>query len=85
MWFKSILGRELQEGKQGLAFLAKNIFAHKPRYSQEPERIILGEYPEWKGTGPQRRCTIKKDELMYIPLLRTIECFLQSDTIRSEV
>ena len=40
---------ELQEGNQGLAFLS-----HKPWYSLEPEHIIPGEHPQWKGTGQSK-------------------------------
>ena len=46
---------------------------------------MFGEHLEWKGSGLHRKCTLKKDEMMYIPLLKTLECLLKSDTIRNEV
>ncbi len=50
---------------------------------RDPERIVLGEHPE-KGSGRLRRCTIKKHEMVYIPILKTLQCLLQSATIRTE-
>ncbi len=51
---------------------------------QDPERIVLGEHPEWKGSGRLRRCTIKKHEMVYIPILKTLQCLLQSAPLRTD-
>ena len=40
---------------------------------------------EWKGSGPKRKWILKRDEMMYIPMLETLECLLQSDTVRDQV
>ena len=33
----------------------------------------------WKGSGATRQLISKKDELMYIPILKTLESMLQCD------
>ena len=45
-------------------------------------RIVLGENREWKGAGSSRRSTVKKEEMMYVPLLDTLQSILShEDTI----
>ena len=38
-------------------------------------RIVLGENREWKGAGSSRRSTVKKEEMMYVPLLDTLHVY----------
>ena len=39
----------------------------------------------WKGRGNKRRCVSKKDEMVYIPLIDTIQSLLRRDSIIDEV
>lgn len=48
-------------------------------------RVTLGERRVWKGRGPKRQCVVKEDELMYIPVLETLQSLLQSDATMAEV
>lgn len=43
---------------------------------QEPERVVLGEHLNWMGAGAKRKSVMKKDEVMYIPLLKTLQSML---------
>ena len=52
---------------------------------QEPVRVLLGERRQWKGRGSKRRCVIKRDEVMYIPLLDTLQSLLNNESILAEV
>ena len=45
----------------------------------------LGERRVWKGSGAKRSCVTKGDEMMYIPILTTLQALLSNDTIYSEV
>ena len=47
--------------------------------------MTLGEKHDWIGSGSRRHYGIVKDEMMYTPLLKTIECLLQRDSIVDEV
>ena len=48
-------------------------------------RISLGERNVWKGRGSSRKLVVKKDEMYYVPLLKTLESLLQNETIIAEV
>ena len=39
----------------------------------------------WKGSGAKRRYVSKNDEMMYVPLLDTLQNILKSDDMISEV
>ena len=52
---------------------------------QEPRRIVLGEYITWKGEGPTRRSIRKQDEMMYVPILDTLQSLLRSEYLANEV
>lgn len=52
---------------------------------QEPIRVCLGERREWKGSGAKRRIVLKKDEMMYVPILHTLQSLLNHDSVYSEV
>ena len=54
-------------------------------YIQEPIRVCLGERRVWKGKGTKRKCVLKEDHFIYIPILETIQSLLRKDTILSEV
>ena len=54
-------------------------------FSQEPVSIALGERRVWKGRGHKRRCVVKKDSLVYIPLLHTLQSLLSNKGILAEV
>lgn len=52
---------------------------------QEPRRIVLGEYITWKGVGPTRRSVRKQEEMMYVPILDTLQSLLRCEYIADEV
>lgn len=54
-------------------------------YTQEPLRITLGEKRVWKGSGQKRRCVVKEDTFMYVPILQTLAILLQNKDLRSQV
>lgn len=39
----------------------------------------------WKGYGSKGRCISKEDNIMYVPILETIQCLLRNETVLSEV
>ncbi len=39
----------------------------------------------WKGCGPKRKYTLKRDEMIYVPLTQTLQQLLQSDFVRYQV
>ena len=39
----------------------------------------------WKGTGSKRRCVIRKDEMMYIQLLDSLQSLLRNEVVLTEV
>lgn len=47
--------------------------------------MLLGDHRSWKGTGSMRRSVVKKNEIMYVPLLKTLEDLLQCNDIVAEV
>ena len=47
--------------------------------------VPLGERRVWKGRGLKRRCVVKKDSLVYIPLLSTLQSLLRNNAILAEV
>lgn len=47
--------------------------------------MVLGEHQKWKGAGPTRRSTQKKDEMMYVPVLKTIQHLFKDDNFIAEV
>ena len=57
-------------------------FVHKMK---EPERVVLGEKQSWKGSGATRQLISKKNEFMYIPILKTLESMLQCDDTMAKV
>ena len=48
-------------------------------------RVILGERRVWKGHGSKRQCVTVEDDMMYIPILETLNVLLNSDAVFSEV
>lgn len=52
---------------------------------QEPVRVTLGERYVWKGSGAKRQYVSTSDEMMYIPLLDTLQSMLKSDDVIAEV
>ena len=47
--------------------------------------VPLGERRVWKESGLKRRCVVKKDSLVYIPLLSTLQSLLRNNAILAEV
>lgn len=45
----------------------------------------LGQRRCWRGVEPKRKCVMKSDEMMYIPVLETIQRLLNSNNIMMEV
>ena len=39
----------------------------------------------WKGFGSKRRCKSIRDEVMYVPVLETLQNMLKNQTVISEV
>ena len=37
------------------------------------------------GKGAKRRCITKEDDLFYIPILKTLQCLLNNETVLLEV
>jgi len=61
------------------------VSVHGFPFYQEPVSIPLGEQRVWKGRGLKRRCVVKKDSLVYIPLLNTLQSLLRNKAILAEV
>ena len=61
------------------------MFSLRLSFYQEPVSIPLGEHRVWKGRGPKRRCVVKQDRLVYIPLLNTLQSMLRNKAILAEV
>ena len=52
-------------------------------FSQEPEPVLLGIERQWTGSGKKRRYAEVREEMMYIPLLKTIQSFsYNTDVVR---
>ena len=47
--------------------------------------MTLGERRVWKGSGAKRRIVVKNDEMMYIPVLDTLQSLLRCESIYTEV
>ena len=47
--------------------------------------MSLGKERVWKGSGSKRRCVDRENEVMYIPILETLQSLLLSDSILAEV
>lgn len=47
--------------------------------------MLLGQCRKWKGSGPKRKCVIKDDAVMYVPILKTLQVQLQNQLVLSEV
>ena len=52
-------------------------------FSQEPEPVLLDIERQWTGSGKKRRYAEVQEEMMYIPLLKTIQSFsYNTDVVR---
>ena len=47
--------------------------------------VTLGQQHVWKGTGVKRKCILKDDDIIYIPVLKTLEGLFQNEAILSKV
>ena len=54
-------------------------------YSKEPTRIVLKETQQFRLAGRRRKVVIKKEEIMYIPLLETLQHLLNKTAVYEEV
>ena len=52
---------------------------------QEPVRKVLGYRPQPDKVLKDGSVKIKKDQMVYIPILKTIQRLLQNDRVLSEV
>ena len=52
---------------------------------QEPVSILLGTNWTTKGSGLRRRARKKKHEMIYVPILKTLEMLLQNKAFQQEV
>ncbi len=50
-------------------------------YFQEPHSVLLGTKKQWKGTGKKRGYTEVRDEMVYIPILETIQSLLKDPNV----
>ena len=53
--------------------------------SQEPRRIVLRETSTQRLCGRKRKVVVKKEEVMYIPLLETLQSLLNNTYFFEEV
>ena len=51
----------------------------------EPICVLLGERRVWKGTGSKQRCKSIEDNIIYIPLLDTLQSIFKNQAMLSEV
>ena len=54
-------------------------------FTQEPIRVQLGSEKVWVGAGPQSRYEEVKHEMVYVPILSTLEKLLQKEDILRQV
>lgn len=52
---------------------------------QEPKRIVLKKTSTQRLSGRFRKVVVKKEEILYIPLLETLACQLKNTTVFEEV
>lgn len=52
---------------------------------QEPTRIILKETRTQRLAGRKRKVVIKREEVMYVPLLETLQSLLNNKTVFEQV
>lgn len=52
---------------------------------KEPRRIVLKETRVHQRSGRKRKIVVKKEEMMYIPLLETLQGLLNNSSIMSQV
>ena len=52
---------------------------------QESKQVVLGQRLTMEGSGLRRRFVTKKECMVYIPILKTLEVLLNNDTVLSEV
>ena len=76
------LGLETQHGhlkyyKESLNFVVRSIIISTDfmflLFSQEPEPVLLGIERQWTGSRKKRRYAEVREEMMYIPLLKTTQ------------
>lgn len=48
-------------------------------------RVPLGDRQVWKGLGSKRRCVLKNDHAIYVPVLKTLQNMLRNEAILAEV
>jgi hypothetical protein len=51
----------------------------------EPVKMILGSKRKAKGYGSKRRTIDKKDTMVYIPILKTLQSMLNNISVRNEI
>ena len=52
---------------------------------QEPQPVLLGTEKQWKGSGTKRSYADVREEMMYIPILKTIQNLLDDPGILKQV
>ena len=62
-----------------LGYFFKNIFL------KEPRRVVLKETRIHQLSGRKRKVVVKKEEMMYIPLLETLQGLLNNSSILAQV
>ena len=78
---------QLKYYKESLNFVVRSIIISTDfmflLFSQEPEPVLLGIERQWTGSGKKRRYAEVREEMMYIPLLKTIQSlFYNTDVVR---
>ena len=54
-------------------------------FLQEPKKVTLNTYKKVKGYGTKRRLVEKKHEMVYVPVLRSLEALMSCEYISAEV
>ena len=68
-----------------ICMLANVLIIDHECVSQEPKSITLGTRLVTIGSGRRRRSQMKKDVMVYVPILKTLKVLLQDKAIRDEV
>lgn len=60
-------------------------FLYPPVIVQEPQTTLLGLERQWKGSGSKRSYREVREEMMYIPILKTIQVLLNNPEVAKQV
>ena len=52
---------------------------------QEPQTVLLGTERQWIGSGEKRSYVEVRDEMIYVPILETIQSLLNNGNVSKQV